>query len=58
MINADIRMSGASSCNIDVSGRIDIDLSGASRLEYTGRPVLGSISLSGGSQVNNENGDR
>ena len=57
VINADISMSGASSCNIDVSGRIDIDLSGASRLEYTGRPVIGSISLSGGSQVNNENGD-
>jgi hypothetical protein len=58
VINADIGMSGASSCNIDVSGRIDIDLSGASKLEYTGRPVLGSISISGGSQVNNENSDR
>ena len=57
VVNADIGMSGASTCNIDVSGRIDIDLSGASRLEYTGRPVIGSISLSGGSQVNNENGD-
>ena len=57
VINADIRMSGASSCSIDVSGRIDIDLSGASRLDYTGQPVLGSISLSGGSQIEGENGD-
>ena len=54
VFNADIIMSGASNCNIDVSGRLDIELSGASRLEYTGRPVLGSINLNGGSQVNNE----
>ena len=56
VVNANIKMSGASTCNIDVSGSIDVDLSGASKLEYTGQPVLGSISLSGGSQINNENG--
>jgi len=55
--NADISMSGASTCRIDVSGKLDIDLSGASRLDYTGQPVLGSISLSGGSQIEGENGD-
>jgi len=53
--DADISMSGASTCDINVNGRIDVDLSGASRLEYTGQPVLGSISLSGGAQVKDKN---
>lgn len=55
--NADISMSGASNCKIDVNGRIDIDLSGASKLTAIGQPVLGSIELSGGSTINNEAGD-
>ena len=55
--NADITLSGASSCDINVTGRIDIDLSGLSELEYTGQPVLGSIEMSGGSSIDNKSGD-
>ncbi|MGD9143655.1 MAG: DUF2807 domain-containing protein, partial [Dehalococcoidia bacterium] len=55
--NADVSLSGASTCKIRVTGRIDIDLSGASRLTYVGNPVLGSIDLSGGSTVNSETED-
>lgn len=49
---ADVELSGASSATIDVSNRIDIDLSGASHLNYSGEPRLGSSSVSGGSSVN------
>jgi hypothetical protein len=55
--NADVSLSGASNCKIRVTGRIDIDLSGASRLTYVGNPVLDSINLSGGSTVNGETED-
>lgn len=55
--NADISLSGASTCNIEVDGRIDINLSGASKLTYAGNPVLGSMSLSGGSTINGKTQD-
>ena len=55
--NADISLSGASTCKIHVTGRIDIDLSGASKLTYIGTPILGGINLSGGSTIENEAGD-
>jgi hypothetical protein len=51
--NADISMSGSSTCQIDVNGTLDIDLSGGSNLEYSGQPVLESSNLSGGSTVKN-----
>jgi hypothetical protein len=54
--NADIYMSGTSYCKIDVSGRMNINLSGLSELEYTGRPLFESIELSGGSHINNVGG--
>jgi hypothetical protein len=48
---ADIGLSGASHAVIDVSTRMDISLSGASRLEYSGNPKLGSLNVSGGSTI-------
>jgi hypothetical protein len=54
---ADINLSGASYAIIDVSDRMDINLSGASTLEYSGDPKLGSLNVSGGStieQINTE----
>jgi hypothetical protein len=48
---ADIGLSGASHAVIDVSTRMDINLSGASRLEYSGSPKLGSLNVSGGSTI-------
>ena len=52
VINADIELSGASSAVINVSTVMDINLSGASNLEYIGSPKLGSLRMSGGSVLN------
>jgi hypothetical protein len=49
--NADIELSGAGQADMDISGRLNADLSGASRLEYGGKPTLGSIEISGGSSL-------
>jgi hypothetical protein len=50
--NAAISLSGASSAVVRLNGRMDLDLSGASSVEYIGNPKLGSINMSGGSTVN------
>jgi len=47
--NADIDLSGASQVSLDISGRLDVSLSGASRVEYSGNPTLGDTDISGGS---------
>ncbi len=49
--NANVKLSGASQATVNLDGRLDADLSGASRLSYTGEPTLGNISTSGGSTV-------
>ena len=49
--NADVELSGASNATINASGSLDIDLSGASRLDYIGNPTLRDISVSGGSTL-------
>jgi len=49
--NAEVELSGASDAAINASGRLDVDLSGASELKYVGSPTLGSISTSGGSSI-------
>lgn len=50
--NASIDFSGASHASIDVSGRLDVELSGASSLDYTGIPTLGHMDISGSSSLN------
>lgn len=45
MINANMRVSGASSTTINVSGKLSANVSGASRVYYSGNPTLGSISV-------------
>jgi hypothetical protein len=50
--NADIMFSGASSGSVNVSGKLNANLSGASRLEYRGSPTMGKIEVSGGSSIN------
>lgn len=45
--NADITLSDVSDCTINLSGRLDTKLSGASRLEYIGEPTLGKIDITG-----------
>jgi len=51
VVDTEVELSGASSASINVSGRLDINLSGASRLEYSGNPVLGSVDISGASTM-------
>ena len=49
--NADVTLSGASDATINLVGRLDADLSGASTLEYIGEPTLGIMDTTGASTV-------
>lgn len=49
--NADVRLSGASSGTVNLDGRLDADLSGASTLSYVGEPTMGNINTSGASTL-------
>lgn len=51
LADADIKLSGASNATVNVSGTLDVEASGASRLEYVGNPELGVIDTSGASSV-------
>jgi hypothetical protein len=49
--NADVNFSGASSGTVNLNGRLDANLSGASTLWYIGEPTMGDISTSGASTI-------
>ncbi|MFC1872762.1 GIN domain-containing protein [Chloroflexota bacterium] len=49
--NAYIIFSGASNGTVNLEGNLDVELSGASTLEYIGEPVLGIIAIAGASQL-------
>jgi len=49
--NADVNFGGASSGTINLNGRLDADLSGASKLWYIGEPTMGTINTSGASTI-------
>lgn len=49
--NASVNADGASTVVVNARGTLDVDASGASRIEYLGDPTLGSIELSGASSV-------
>jgi len=49
--NAYVDFSGASSGTINLNGRLDADLSGASRLWYIGEPTMGDVNTSGASTI-------
>jgi hypothetical protein len=49
---ANMVVSGGSSAVINVSDLLDVNLSGASTLDYIGSPKLGGIKISGGSKMN------
>jgi hypothetical protein len=51
-VNADIVFSGASDGTVNVSGRLDVDLSGASSLDCIGNPELGEITIATSSDFN------
>jgi hypothetical protein len=52
VLTVDVHLSGASSAVVNVSTRMDVDLSGASDLEYYGSPKLGKLNMSGASTLN------
>jgi len=49
--NADVGLSGASRATVNLDGRLDADVSGASHLLYVGAPTMGNIDTSGGSTI-------
>ena len=49
--NANVNLSGGSTADVHVSGRIDANLSGGSHLYYSDNPTLGSINVSGGATI-------
>ncbi len=49
--DADINFSGASRGTVNVDGRLDVNLSGASKLTYTGNPTIGDVDISGASTM-------
>ncbi len=49
--DADVEASGASTVTVNLSGTLDADASGASRVLYLGNPSLGRIDTSGASSI-------
>jgi hypothetical protein len=49
--NGDVAFSGASNGSVNVSGTLDVNLSGASDLNYYGNPTIGSQSVTGASDL-------
>ncbi len=52
--DANIEISGASEATLNVKGRLDSVLSGASRLYFHGNPTMGNISVTGASTIKHE----
>jgi hypothetical protein len=50
--NADIKLVGASRCSLNVDGKLDVELAGASKLIYGGNPVMGNVRIAGASSLN------
>ena len=51
VVDANVNLSGGSEATVNPSGRLDVDVSGASHLYYLGSPTLGRVQTSGGSSV-------
>ncbi len=51
---ADVVLSGASEATIQVSGRLDVALTGGSKLYYKGDPMIGDIIVSDASSIKRE----
>ena len=52
--NANVNLSGASEATLNLKGRLESILSGASSLYFRGNPTIGNISLSGASTIKHE----
>ena len=51
---ADVKLTGASDASIRVNGTMNVDISGASTLNYSGNPTIGKIDISGASKMNHQ----
>jgi hypothetical protein len=49
--DASVHLKGASRAAVNAGGRLDLDLSGGSRLSYVGSPTMGDINVSGASTL-------
>ncbi len=49
--DARVEVSGASNATVSIDGILDVFLSGASELKYTGSPELGTIDITGASSI-------
>jgi len=49
--NANVILKSASRATVNLGGRLDANLNGASKLKYTGNPIMGNINTSGGSTL-------
>jgi hypothetical protein len=49
--DADIELSGASHANMEINGKMDVSLSGASSLRYAGNPTMGRLDITGASDI-------
>jgi hypothetical protein len=49
-----VNLSGASDVTVDVHDDLDLDISGASTLNYYGNPVIGKTEISGSSDLNHK----
>ena len=54
MQTADVKLTGASDASIHVNGTMNVDISGASTLNYSGNPSMGKIEISGSSDLNHK----
>jgi DNA-binding NarL/FixJ family response regulator len=49
--DVDVKLSGASHSTVNMDGKLNIRLSGASHLSWLGKPTLGDIDVTGSSQI-------
>jgi hypothetical protein len=49
--NADIEISGASNSTVNLNGKLNADVTGASNLYWSGTPIMGDIQTSGASNL-------
>jgi hypothetical protein len=54
MQDAAVKLSGASQAAVLVNGTLDVDISGASKLDYYGTAQLGKTSVTGASQITHQ----
>jgi hypothetical protein len=52
ILHASVYLGGASNGNVEVNGKLDVEVSGASILTFGGNPTLGRVNVSGASSLN------